>query len=136
MILAPEGRLAIITFHSLEDREVKNLMYYCSGRKKRFDTNDEESELTVQETDNGLSQSIKRISFDEAQRQTNLFLPSFRLVSAIGKSEGSGGGKWTIPSDEEIQKNPRARSARLRVAERTKFPPLQPYGRRQKSDAP
>jgi 16S rRNA (cytosine1402-N4)-methyltransferase len=33
-LLSPEGRLAVITFHSLEDRIVKKFMKYCSVQPK------------------------------------------------------------------------------------------------------
>lgn len=79
--LAPAGRLCVITFHSLEDRLVKNWM-----KDERF----------------------------EEEPGMHAWLPSpvsTRLLRVITK-------KPMLPSDAEIQANPRARSAKLRVAER------------------
>jgi 16S rRNA (cytosine1402-N4)-methyltransferase len=129
-VLAPGGRLAVISFHSLEDREVKNFMQHCAGRKKAVlepqhagwerdhvdedeDGDEEEDEKRNRDDDGEKGDE----SDDEADE---LFLPSFRVV---GK-----GGQFVAPSDAEVRSNPRARSAKLRVAERTRFPPLRPFG--------
>jgi 16S rRNA (cytosine1402-N4)-methyltransferase len=81
-LLGAGGRLAAISFHSLEDRIVKRFM----AREARGD-----------EAYAGLpSGSIP----PEAR-------PRLKLV-----------GKLVRPGDEEVARNPRARSARLRVAER------------------
>ncbi|HEY8508877.1 MAG TPA: 16S rRNA (cytosine(1402)-N(4))-methyltransferase, partial [Steroidobacteraceae bacterium] len=80
-VLAPRGRLVVISFHSLEDRRVKQFM-------KRHSTVDPAlASLPV---------------VPESAR------PRLRLV-----------GKKVRPSKEEVARNPRARSAILRVAERT-----------------
>jgi 16S rRNA (cytosine1402-N4)-methyltransferase len=79
-LLAPRGRLCVISFHSLEDRRVKRFMRNAAREPEAY---------------RGLP------SIPESQR------PPFRLV-----------GKVQVASDEEVQANPRARSARLRVAER------------------
>ncbi len=79
------GRLAIITFHSLEDRRVKAAMREAS-RPPRVP-----SGLPVPE------QELPR--------------PKFSIPS--------GYARGITPSAEEVAANPRARSARLRVLERT-----------------
>ena len=81
-LLAPGGRLAVITFHSLEDRIVKLWMREQAGRTPE----------------------------DPRLRH----LPSTHAVPAAMKLVG----RDIAPSDHEIAANPRARSARLRVAER------------------
>jgi 16S rRNA (cytosine1402-N4)-methyltransferase len=83
-ILKPGGRLAVISFHSLEDRIVKTFL-----------------------TARGRAASPSR-----HQPDVEKSAPSFRLISK----------KPVTPSAEEVDENPRARSAKLRVAERTDAP--------------
>ena len=85
-VLAAGGRLAVVSFHSLEDRIVKRFLAERSGAEPRGSRHRPEV---------------------EAARA-----PSFRLIKR-------GAIK---PSDAETQANPRARSARLRVAERLAAP--------------
>lgn len=84
-VLGPDGVLAIITFHSLEDRMVKESMLAMSGKTKRQSlprdlplTNEEIDQLSA-----GVGEIIKPFP--------------------------------TNPSEQEIRDNPRARSAKLRA---------------------
>jgi 16S rRNA (cytosine1402-N4)-methyltransferase len=77
-LLAPAGRLVVISFHSLEDRIVK--------------------------------QFIARESKDEPDRRAPFAPPKPLKLHALGRVK---------PSDAELAANPRARSAVMRVAERT-----------------
>jgi 16S rRNA (cytosine1402-N4)-methyltransferase len=81
-MLAPQGRLSVISFHSLEDRIVKQ---FVKGEQDRDD----------------LPSNFPVLAKD---------LPQPRMM-AIGKAQK--------PSAQEVKKNPRSRSAVLRVAERT-----------------
>ena len=78
-ILKPGGRAAIITFHSIEDRMVKNFF-----RQGSFDEAPENP-------------------FESAPKNT-----TFRLVNK----------KPVTAGEEELKRNKRSRSAKLRVAER------------------
>lgn len=79
-VLAVAGRLAVISFHSLEDRIVKRYMRNITNPPVL------PAGLPVMTADN---------------------VVPYRLV-----------GKPRVPGEEEITRNPRARSARLRVLER------------------
>jgi len=85
-LLRAGGRIAVITFHSLEDRRVKRFLRLRSGRAPQ--------------------QSRHRPQRPAAGREPD---PSFRLLPADGAT----------PTPDEVRANPRARSARLRAAERT-----------------
>ena len=82
-LLAPGGRLAVVSFHSLEARIVKQFLRDRSGTGK------------------GVSRHMPDAAPDSTQN-------AFRLVHR-------GAIK---PSTAESDRNPRARSARLRIAER------------------
>ena len=79
-VLAPGGRLCVISFHSLEDRRVKRFMRTASQEPAQF---------------RGLPEIPEE------------FRPRLKVI-----------GKAVMASEEEIAANVRARSARLRIAER------------------
>ena len=80
-ILQPGGRLVVISFHSLEDRIVK--------------------------------QFIAEHSRDTFDRRAPFAAPKAMRLKALGRVK---------PTEDEIAANPRARSAVMRVAERTEVP--------------
>jgi 16S rRNA (cytosine1402-N4)-methyltransferase len=82
-LLAPGGRLVVVSFHSLEDRAVKRFFAAASGRAP------------------GASRH------DPASFQ-HVAAPQFRLLTGSPKTA----------SADEVRRNPRARSAKLRAMER------------------
>ena len=76
--LRPGGRLVVITYHSLEDRIVKNFLKSGNFEGK-----------------------VEKDFYGHVKRD-------FELVNR----------KVIVPSEEEIERNPRARSAKLRIAEK------------------
>ena len=78
-VLGEGGRLSIITYHSLEDRLVKNVMRSGNAEGK-----------------------VVKDFFGKAETP-------YRLVN----------NKVIVPTAEEQERNPRSRSAKLRIAERT-----------------
>ena len=83
-VLKPGGRLAVVSFHSLEDRIVKN---FFNARGKA-------------------SQGSRHLP------ELAHAAPSFRLLTK----------RPVTPGEQELAANPRARSAKLRAAERTEAP--------------
>jgi 16S rRNA (cytosine1402-N4)-methyltransferase len=83
-LLKPGGRIAVVSFHSLEDRIVKNFL----GERSKV---------------SGGSRHLPEV------KQT---APSFDLLTK----------RPVTPGKEELAANPRARSAKLRAAERTDAP--------------
>jgi 16S rRNA (cytosine1402-N4)-methyltransferase len=103
--LRPGGLLAVVTFHSLEDRIVKRFLQLASGHDP----------------------NANRYSPAKADTEARFELVTRRAVA---------------PDEAEIARNPRARSAKLRVARRTRagastlptaelgLPEIRPKGRR------
>ena len=77
------GRISVITFHSLEDRIVKNIFREVTEEDKLI---------------KGLPNVPEEL------------LPDFRLVNT----------KVIVPSEQELEANPRSRSSKLRIIEKIK----------------
>ena len=88
-LLAPRGKLAVVSFHSLEDRKVKMFLRDRTGDAPR---------PSRHLPDTGV-----------------VSVPTFKVTKRSGFKA----------SDVEVKMNPRSRSARLRVAERTDAPVLE-----------
>ncbi len=76
--LRPGGRLSVLTYHSLEDRMVKNII---------------------------------KAGNVEGKVETDFFGRSHAPLKAVNRNV-------TVPSEEELNRNPRSRSAKLRIAEK------------------
>ncbi|HBX50496.1 MAG: 16S rRNA (cytosine(1402)-N(4))-methyltransferase [Bacteroidetes bacterium RIFOXYA12_FULL_35_11] len=77
-VLSEEGRIAVITYHSIEDRLVKN--FFKNGKF-------------------------------EGEAEKDIYGKTSLLLIPVNR-------KVIIPTDEEIERNPRARSAKLRIAQK------------------
>ena len=77
-MLRPGGRLSVITYHSLEDRIVKNVMRTGNAEGK-----------------------VEQDFF--GRTKSPLHLINNRVI---------------VPTDDELERNPRSRSAKLRIAEK------------------
>jgi 16S rRNA (cytosine1402-N4)-methyltransferase len=87
-VLKPGGRLVVVSFHSLEDRIVKNFL-------------------------------VERAKAGGGSRHLPVVTqaaPSFHILTK----------RPVTPDDDEVAANPRARSAKLRAAERTEAPAHRP----------
>ena len=87
-VLRPGGRLAVVSFHSLEDRIVKNFL-------------------------------VERAKAGGGSRHLPVIAqapPSFHILTK----------RPVTPDEDEVAANPRARSAKLRAAERTEAPAHRP----------
>ena len=83
--LKPGGQLAVVTFHSVEDRMVKRFLQMRSGSNAR----------------------ANRYAPDIEQSPAQFELRSKKAIA---------------PTEDELAQNPRARSAKLRIARRTDAP--------------
>lgn len=102
-LLRPEGRLCVLTFHSLEDRLTKR---FLRGE-----------DLAAPPRRSVRQRAKARRGAEEEEREEE--------EEGEEEEKGRESAYWVIPqkkvmkpSEEEVQENPRARSAKLRMAVR------------------
>ncbi|RKP23433.1 S-adenosyl-L-methionine-dependent methyltransferase [Syncephalis pseudoplumigaleata] len=116
-LLRPGGHLLVVTFHSLEDRLVKDFIYRCVGRRpaegKTHERAQRKQRRLRKEQQHPVDPEAEVASKEDMRHTTTM---SFEIVER----------KAIRPTIEEIEANPRCQSAKLRHAIRTHAPPMQP----------
>jgi 16S rRNA (cytosine1402-N4)-methyltransferase len=112
--LRPGGRLVLIAFHSLEDRIVKRRLRELAAQPGWGEAPDLHGPAGL---------AYRRDASPSGRAEGSLAYR--RDASPSGRAEGSLAlitRKPIVPTDEEVARNPRARSARLRAAVRLPVP--------------
>ncbi|XP_022082946.1 probable methyltransferase-like protein 15 isoform X2 [Acanthaster planci] len=93
-LLRPGGRLAVLSFHSLEDRIVKRFFQGREVNERGKSIHQQHREQLPRDLSNAASENCEES----------------RLWDPVNRN------KVILPSEEEIEENPRSRSAKLRIA--------------------
>ncbi|KND02711.1 S-adenosyl-methyltransferase MraW [Spizellomyces punctatus DAOM BR117] len=144
LLLKPTSPLVCITFHSLEDRILKQFLRKCSAPQSvgvphqsttvdagelddldmdmlnrpglRMGRDDEKARVRAKRERKRKKGGGPGDMWEHEDSENGPFLPSFHVVTK----------RAVKPTREEVQSNPRARSAKLRAAIRTAHPPMFP----------
>ncbi|CAM0137819.1 hypothetical protein VKS41_001032 [Umbelopsis sp. WA50703] len=128
-LLLPGGRLVAVTFHSLEDRMVKNFLHRCSGKRALEATDRPVNQFDLKRAAHRRTSRRRKYQQDDDEDHQYIYSggdssvhaerPSFELLN-----------KHVVQADEnELEVNSRSRSAKLRAARRTQEKPIRPFGK-------
>lgn len=151
-LLQPDGRLVVVTFHSLEDRMVKNFLHRCSG-KRALEGNVSPNPTDAMSKDNATNVLPCHVATDRPVNQFDLKRAAHRQTSRRRRNHTEDDDQYQYvysssdhgvhaedPSfqllnkhvvqapPEEVDINSRSRSAKLRAARRTPASPVRPFG--------
>ncbi|TPX74314.1 hypothetical protein CcCBS67573_g04418 [Chytriomyces confervae] len=142
LLLRPQGTLVTVTFHSLEDGIVKQFLRKCSGTRpgpglryykesgkfgyrgiEKYRRRDERELSSIAAMESALLEDVEKIeSLRQKTGSNDNYGDTTGSEEAPGKENASflkSVRKPVVPTDEEVDENPRARSAKLRAAVRT-----------------